>query len=202
MGISLWLVPRASQAEKIKLVMRLRPNSTLSPSSFPDFHPHVTLATSPSLSALRAAIPADLRPIAVRFKRLQFDGNQGKYFMAVYVTVQSAPESALEALREHFRAQLGARAVPPVAHMSLYYIDDADREERPRIAETLRSELRVLESGSGEESRVQLACVDDDAEGEQVPEILDGFDGEEVWVVRCEGPVPTWEILEKIPLPR
>ncbi|KAI9061481.1 hypothetical protein FKP32DRAFT_1631088 [Trametes sanguinea] len=202
MGISLWLVPRASQAEKIKFVMRLRPSSTLSPSSFPDFHPHVTVATSPDLAALRAALPADLRPIPVRFKRLQQDRNQGKYFMAVYVVVHSAPGSALETLREHFRAQLGAQAVPQLAHMSLYYIDDADREERGRIAEKLRSELRVLESGTGEESKAQLACVDDNVEGEQEPEILDGFDGEEIWVVKCDGPVPTWEILEKIPLTR
>ncbi|KAI8982859.1 2',3'-cyclic-nucleotide 3'-phosphodiesterase [Trametes punicea] len=199
MGISLWLVPRASQAANIKLVMRVKPTTTHSPSSFPEFHPHVTLASSRDATALRAAIPAEQRVVPVRFKSLEVGD---KYYMSVYVAVHTPPGSPLKTLREHLRARLGSEAVPPVAHLSLYYIDDADEAERARTAETLRSELRVLESGRGEERVVRLACVDDDVEGEQEPEILDGFDGDEIWVVRCEGPVPEWEVLEKISLVR
>ncbi|KAI0636422.1 2',3'-cyclic-nucleotide 3'-phosphodiesterase [Trametes polyzona] len=199
MGISLWLVPRASQAAKIALTMRVKPSSgvTRSPSSFPPFHPHVTLASGPDAAALRAAIPPDQGVIPVRFKSLEVGE---KYFMSVYVAVHSAPGTPLEALREHLRRTLDESAVPPVAHLSLYYIDDADAEERARTAETLRSELRVLESagGEGEVRSVRLACVDEEAG--QEPEILEGFDGEEIWVVKCEGPVPGWEVLEKIPL--
>ncbi|CDO77930.1 hypothetical protein BN946_scf184679.g9 [Trametes cinnabarina] len=151
--------------------MRIKPSTTRSPSSFPQFHPHVTLASSPDAAALRAAIPPNQRAFPVRFKSLEVGD---KYF--------------------------NVGAVPSVAHLSLYYIDDADEEERARTAETLRSELRVLESGTGDERAVRLACLDDDAEGEQEPEILEGFDAEEIWVVKCEGPVPDWEVLEKIPL--
>ncbi|KAI0361867.1 hypothetical protein OH77DRAFT_1416045 [Trametes cingulata] len=199
MGISLWLVPRASQAAKIKYTMRVKPSSPpRSPASFPPFDPHVTLASHPSdASALRAALPTGQRAIPVRFKSLEVGD---KYFMSVFVAVHSPPGSPLETLRDHLREKLGEQAVPPVAHLSLYYIDDADKEERERTAETLRSELRVLESGQGEERSVRLACVDDDVEGEQEPEILEGFDGEEIWVVKCEGPVPEWEVLEKINL--
>ncbi|KAI0672715.1 2',3'-cyclic-nucleotide 3'-phosphodiesterase [Trametes maxima] len=202
MGISLWLVPRPSQAEKIKLAMRVTPHAPpRAPSSFPPFHPHVTLASGPSSSAptLQAAIPTGQRALNVGLQSLEVGT---KYFMSVYVAVRSAPGSPLETLREHLRAALGPGegAVPPIAHLSLYYIDDEDAEERERTAETLRSELRVLESGTGEERAVRLACVDDEVEAEQVPEILEGFDGEEIWVVRCEGPVPEWEVLEKIPL--
>ncbi|KAI0374664.1 hypothetical protein BV20DRAFT_383416 [Pilatotrama ljubarskyi] len=199
MGISLWLVPPASQATKIKHTMRVKPSSPpRSSASFPPFDPHVTLASHPSdASALRAAIPSGQRAFGVRFKSLEVGD---KYFMSVYVAVHSPPGSPLETLREHLREKLGEQAVPPVAHLSLYYIDDADKEERERTAETLRSELRVLESGRGEARSVSLACVDDD--GEQEPEILDSFDGEEIWVVKCEGPVPEWEVIEKIELAR
>ncbi|KAJ8483072.1 hypothetical protein ONZ51_g4941 [Trametes cubensis] len=166
--------------------MRLKPTTPLnSPSSFPAFHPHVTLASCPDAAALRAAIPPNQGPVPVHFKSL--DGSEGRYFMAVYITC------------------LGEKgAIPPVAHMSLYYIDEADREERARAVERLRSELRLLESrGPDGENIVRLACVDELEEsegGEKEPVILDGFDGEEIWVVKCEGPVSEWEVMEKIPL--
>ncbi|KAH9900876.1 hypothetical protein C8Q73DRAFT_637494 [Cubamyces lactineus] len=205
-GISLWLVPRPSQADKIAPIMRLKPTTPLkSPSSFPAFHPHVTLASSPDGAAVRAAIPPNQGPIPVRFASL--DVGEGKYFMSVFITVHTAGAQGapLEAVRMHLRARLGDKgAIPPVAHMSLYYIDEADREERARMVERLRSELRVLESrGPDGESVIKLACVDEgseEGEGEKEPVILDGFDGEEIWVVRCDGPVSAWEVMEKIPL--
>ncbi|KAI0658849.1 hypothetical protein C8Q70DRAFT_990964 [Cubamyces menziesii] len=206
MAISLWLVPRASQADKILPIMRLKPTTPLnSPSSFPAFHPHVTLASCPDAAALRAAIPPNQGPVPVHFKSL--DGSEGRYFMAVYITVRTAGAQGapLETLRAHLRECLGEKgAIPPVAHMSLYYIDEADREERARAVERLRSELRLLESrGPDGENIVRLACVDELEEsegGEKEPVILDGFDGEEIWVVKCEGPVSEWEVMEKIPL--
>ncbi len=41
----------------------------------------------------------------------------------------------------------------------------------------------------------------DDIEQEQDPELVDGFEGEEIWLaVRCEGPVPDWEVMERVVL--
>lgn len=199
-GLSLWLVPRAAQAAEIALPMRARPSLAgppRSPASFPTFHPHVTLASDPDASALRAAVPQEQHAIPVRFSSLEVGR---KYFMSVYVAVRSAAGSPLENLREYLRAALGEKAVPAVAHMSLHYIDDADAGERARTAEALRSELWVMESREDDEKCIQLACVDPQAEDGRELVILDGFDGEEIWVVKCEGPVAEWEVLEKISL--
>ncbi|KAI0820213.1 hypothetical protein BC628DRAFT_924781 [Trametes gibbosa] len=203
MGISLWLVPRPSQAAAIALTMRLRPADGAplrSPASFPSFHPHVTLASGPDAGALRAALPRGQGAVPVRFAALEVGA---RYFMSVYVVVHGA---RLAALRGALGAHAGGAgvAVPRVAHLSLCYIDDADQGERARMAERLRSELRVLESGRGGERGVRLVCVDEEVEvgdgGERGVEVLEGFDGEEIWVVRCEGPVQEWEVLEKISL--
>ncbi|KAI0748698.1 hypothetical protein C8Q80DRAFT_1173177 [Daedaleopsis nitida] len=177
--------------------MKIKPQTTASPSSFPRFHPHVTLATSPDPAALRAALPRDQPVIPVRFKALEVGD---KYFMSVFLAVHSPSDSPLETLREHLRASLGARAVPPLAHLSLYYIDDADKEERERTAQALKSQLRVLQGGRDDESVVKIACYYDDIEEEQDPELIDGLEGEEIWLVKCDGPVPSWEVLEKFPL--
>ncbi len=120
--------------------------------------------------------------------------------MSVFVAVHSSPGSPLENLREHLRASLGDAAVPPVAHLSLYCIDEADEEARENTARRLKSDLRVLEGGRGEESEVRIACFYDDIEQEQDPELVGGFEGEEIWPVRCEGPVPDWEVMERVVL--
>ncbi|RDX47037.1 hypothetical protein OH76DRAFT_803864 [Lentinus brumalis] len=63
---------------------------------------------------------------------------------------------------QRLRASLGDAAVPPVAYMSLYYIDEADNHERENTFSPsfrrLNSELRVLEGGRGDESEVKIAC--------------------------------------------
>ena len=197
-GISLWLVPNEGTTRKIETAMKMRPPTIKSPSSFPSFQPHVTLASSSDAVALRAAIPRSQPAIPVHFKSLEVGD---KYFMSVYIAVHSSSGTPLETLREHLRASLGDAAVPPVAHLSLYYIDEADKEEREYIARRLKSELRILEGGRGEDSVVKIACFYDDVEEEQDPELIDGFEGEEVWLVRCEGPVSSWEVMEKFALP-
>ena len=194
----MWLVPDVETSKKIETTMKIRPVAdTQSPSSFPRFHPHVTLASSTDANALRAAIPSGQKSVPVSFKTLEVGD---KYFMSVFVAVHSPPDSPLHLLREHLRAALGGRAIPPLPHLSLYYIDEADKEAREYTARKLKSELRVLESGRGEDSAVKLACFYDDIEGEQDPELIEGFAGVEVWLVKCEGPVPDWEIMEKFPL--
>ncbi|PCH37748.1 hypothetical protein WOLCODRAFT_87586 [Wolfiporia cocos MD-104 SS10] len=141
-GISLWLVPAVSQALKIKRLMRLKPASIKSPSSFVDFEPHITLASVPTscnLDDLRSAIPPTQTVIPIEFKSL--DVGQ-KYFMSVYASVHDI--GGLAALRSRLRESLGQNAVPAIAHLSLYYIDDADQDERSRIAELLRRSEGVI----------------------------------------------------------
>jgi hypothetical protein len=81
--------------------------------------------------------------------------------------------------------------------MSLYYIDDSEPEQRRIVADELLSSGRIVVEG---EDRIILNCFDDKLSTVGNSK-LSGFDGEEVWVVRCEGPVKQWEVLEKVVLP-
>lgn len=172
----------------------MRTTSSQSPSSFPHFEPHVTLATVPSstdLHELRAAVPVNQPVVPVTFKSVEV-GN--KYFMSVYVTVHHAGE--LDTLRKHLKKNLGEKAVPPVAHVSLFYIDDSEPQEREKAGELLREQGRIIEQGEG---AVALDCAEGDSESRQ-PELLDGFEGSEIWIALCDGPVPTWEVKDRIKL--
>jgi len=189
MGLSLWLVPDADQLGKLMQFMQYRSSNAKSPSSFPSFDPHLTLASVPSstaLSDLVAAIPSEQHPVPVYFKSLDVGD---KYFMSVYVAVHHTPE--LEMLRAHLREHLGDRAVPTIPHMSLYYIDEEDHEEREKAAQELRQKGRAVAHDGG--LTLNWAA--------EIPsDVLSGFDGAEIWVVRCEGPVPEWEVVKKITL--
>ncbi|KAL6301763.1 2',3'-cyclic-nucleotide 3'-phosphodiesterase [Sparassis latifolia] len=198
MGTSLWLVPSSTIASKIERLMRISPPSAKSPSSFPRFDPHITLTTVPpstELSRLLEAIPEATSVIPVRFKSLDVGD---KYFMSVYVSVHESPE--LMALRTHLRQTLGERTVPPISHMSLYYIDDADREERAHVAETLRSTGRVVEIADGVMLNCQPLPVEGSAAEDGNGNGLEGFDGAEIWVAKCDGHPREWAILHKVPL--
>ncbi|KAI0361856.1 hypothetical protein OH77DRAFT_1416041 [Trametes cingulata] len=190
MGYSLWLVPRTSQAAKIKHTMRLGRS--------PPFPPHVTLVSQyPDAAALLAALPSGQREIPVRFKSLEGGDER---FRCVYVVVDSDSPSELETLRAHLRQKLGERPIPRVWHMSLYYT--ADVEERERLVERLRGEQLVREIGEGKDKSVSLVGLDDDVEGEQESELMDGFEGEEIWLVDCVWPIAEWEVLERVKLMR
>ncbi|TFY51655.1 hypothetical protein EVJ58_g10452 [Rhodofomes roseus] len=108
MGISLWLVPTPKQTALLKRVMSIKRSAPHSPSSFADFHPHITLATTPTASGLREAVPPDQPAIPAKFRSV--DVGQ-KYFMSVYTRVFDT--DALAALRAHLRVRLGESAVPP-----------------------------------------------------------------------------------------
>jgi len=195
MGTSLWLVPTSNQIVKLKRVMQIKSATAKSPSSYVDFDPHVTLATVPSttsLSDLQAAIPHKQNALPVSFKSVDVGE---KYFMSVYATVHES--EGLAKLRSHLRATLGESTVPPIPHLSLYYIDNADRDERLSVAEALKSSGRVVNRVGG----VSLNCAESVEQGTE-EDLLEGLDGEAVWIVKCEGPVPEWEVLQKIKLAR
>ena len=151
-GTSLWLVPSALDSNRLRTLMQVRlgpqSSTTPSPSSFPAFHPHLTLATLPtspaSTAALRAAVTVSpgahwqRAPVPLSFKSVDVGP---KFFMSVYVAVHAPPGSPLARLRAHLRAALGdsedpprngdgngsgKTAVPPVPHISLYSSSRAD----------------------------------------------------------------------------
>ncbi len=112
--------------------------------------------------------------------------------MSVYVAVHHDPE--LSTLRESLKTTLGEKKVPPLAHVSLFYIDDSDIGERQKIADILAEEGRVIPHGT---DSVTLDCSSGDQQGQ---DLYSGFEGAEIWIASCDGPVPTWEIKEKIRL--
>ncbi len=184
--------------------MQNRPTAPTKPSSFPTFHPHVTLATISDVGALRAALPPNPPAVPVRFKSAEV-GN--KYFMSIYVVVHSPDGSPLQNLRSHLRTALGGAAVPPIPHVSLYYIDDADKDTRSTTLQDLHAHSRVIGALVGDsvtadsDGTVGLSCYAGSEPNEaDSPNILREIKSEEIWLVRCEGPVEGWEVLEKFPL--
>ncbi|KAI0086438.1 2',3'-cyclic-nucleotide 3'-phosphodiesterase [Irpex rosettiformis] len=193
MGTSLWLVPPSDIADKLERIMKFKTPSYKSPASFPHFHPHITLTTVPSntpLEDLRKVVPVDQADIPVTFKVVEVGE---KYFMSVYVTVHQ--NGSLGELREHLKNTLGEKTVPPKSHISLFYIDDPDSEERNKVFDELVQQQRIVELGEG---KVGLNCSE--IPDKNLEEIVSGFKGTEIWIAVCEGPVETWEIKDKIVL--
>ncbi|KAG6899418.1 hypothetical protein C0993_010455 [Termitomyces sp. T159_Od127] len=213
MGTSLWIVPNEQDAERLKTLMRrTRQNERADfPSSYPAFHPHVTLASFPSAStstsapstaAIRAALDSALhgadnplpnprpRPIQIAFESLELGTH---FFRSVYIA--AAPTPALRALHGAVHAGLGvAPRTPAFPHLSLCYVGDADAEERGRFWGEVRVRVRggcEHGGGDGEGGRVSIWCGE---EGGWVA----GFEAGEVWVVECDGPVEGWTVLDKI----
>lgn len=104
----------------------------------------------------------------------------------------------LVALHEYIMAALDRDGASPSApafpHMSICYIADEDGDaERKRTADELASAV-VEGSGIGGAAMVALRC----GGPEQGHVWLSGFEGTEVWIVRCEGPVEDWQVLQKV----
>jgi 2',3'-cyclic-nucleotide 3'-phosphodiesterase len=189
----LWLVPPNDVTDKLRTIMDMKTPSHKSPSSFPHFHPHITLATVPSdfdLKSLRQAVPVDQAALPVTFKAVEVGD---KYFMSVYVTVNQ--NGLLGLLREHLVEALGESTVPPKAHVSLFYIDDSEPEERTKMMDELVKQKRIVDVG---DERVALDCSE--VPGTRSEDVLDEFLGGEIWLVLCDGPVETWSIKDKIVL--
>ncbi|KAL4067735.1 2',3'-cyclic-nucleotide 3'-phosphodiesterase [Scleroderma yunnanense] len=189
MGLSFWLVPPADQTALLQSIMPRRPAGSLAASSYPEFLPHITLATVPSGSE----IPGDLltklaenrRSVRANFRSLDTSDH---YFRSVLVSVE--PTTDLLALHEEITRALShlSPSAPMFPHMSLSYIadEDANTGERIRAEQMIRVTGIVFEDE--DHQTMLLRC------GEVR---LSGFDGAEIWLVDCEGPVETWAIHSK-----
>jgi len=160
----------------------------LSSESYPTFLPHITLTTVPFsdpgiLDVLLAAVPGHHhQPIRANFQSLAVSDH---YFRSVLIDVQ--PTRELVDFQNQILADLRRGGLEPSAprfpHMSLCYIADQDRADRERAARALE-ESGCVSQIAGAHS-ISLRCDDHVS--------LSGFDGTEVWVVSCDGPVETWK---------
>lgn len=146
------------------------------------------------MTSILACIPDQVAP-PVAFSSLEVGPT---YFRSVYVVIHKSPE--LSDLHKHISNELKKLGgieprSPRFPHMSLFYIDDSEPDERQIVANELLSSGRVVnELGD----RIILDCF---ADSHSTGHKLSGFDGEEIWIVRCEGPVEQWKVLEKVALP-
>lgn len=199
LGLSLWLMPNAPQRQLIQGELPKQPKTrSVSPTSYPEIIPHITLASSGKATkhALLRALPYELRrPIPVEFHKLEVGDH---YFRSVFVSVKKTAE--LVALHERIMAALDEDGASPSApvfpHMSISYIADEDGDaERKKAADELRASGIIVEGSETDGAEtVALRC----GGSEPGHACLSGFEGTDVWIVRCEGPVQHWEVLQKI----
>ncbi|KAI6045544.1 2',3'-cyclic-nucleotide 3'-phosphodiesterase, partial [Pisolithus marmoratus] len=193
-GLSFWLVPPPCQATLLQSIMPQRPQGrTLSPSSYPKFFPHITLASVRSGNELPGALLVNLardrQSIRVNFQSVVVSDH---YFRSLLVSV--LPTADLLALAGEIKetlSHLSPLSAPMFPHLSLAYITDEDAEagERDRAAQSLRESSAAVEDESNH--TVSLQC------GEVC---LSGIDLTEIWLVDCEGPVEDWSVRDKVSL--
>ena len=149
----------------------------------------MTVPSDTEISVLRSAIPDNQSKIPIRFKSVDVGS---EYYMSVYVVVHHT--SKLTALREALGENRPGDKVPPLSHVSLFYIDPSDAEERRRVRDILSNDGRIIDRGL---DSVALDCTEGDLRGK---DLIDGFVGSEIWIALCDGPVETWVVKDKIPL--
>ncbi|KAG9318590.1 2',3'-cyclic-nucleotide 3'-phosphodiesterase [Chiua virens] len=186
MGISLWLVAQMDMI-KSSLPRCASTDHHHSPSSYPTILPHITLATVPSSDlgipdVLLNAVPENHPPIHANFRSLAVGDH---YYRSVFIDIH--PTQELVGFQNQILAHLRDCGLKPSAprfpHMSLCYIADQDKADRDEIAHMMTDTGVVRQIGDGQSISLQCGDVR-----------LTGFDGVEVWLVKCEGPVETWEV--------
>jgi 2',3'-cyclic-nucleotide 3'-phosphodiesterase len=184
--------------------MHIRPPTAKMPNSYPRFHPHITLATVSSttpVEELVAAIPSRWSQVKVVFSDVVVgDG----YFRSVLTVVE--PSSEVMSLHTRICENLKIRnpQSPMFPHMSIYYIDDMEAEERSRVLQELKGNGTVVKTKEGVQIHTSGGPIGIPTGSGTRPlphgDTLHGFDGAEVWVALCDGPVETWTVLEKVEL--
>ncbi|KAJ7721548.1 2',3'-cyclic-nucleotide 3'-phosphodiesterase, partial [Mycena maculata] len=199
LGLSLWLVPSEADTDRLRKIMDIRPSTDPSNlgASYPRFQPHVTLAslseshTADIVQFALSSIPEAQSPLPVAFRAVEVGDH---FFRSVYIAVN--PSKALLDLHANLHRELGIATpgTPKYPHMSLCYIteDDAKAGERTNYFHELETSGRIR----NDREAVSLNCRERDSEDAW----LSGFDAQEIWIVKCEGPVENWAIQTKITL--
>ncbi|KZV69045.1 LigT-like protein [Peniophora sp. CONT] len=200
-GISFWLVPTTYETDTLRKILALRPVPVKSASSFPTFHPHVTLASIPDPNEpdgdmlalrLRESIPVGNPALPLTFQSVEAGDT---YTRSVYANI--TPTSELMHLHAHIHTALGHSAnTPKFPHMSLFYIADEDADARVKTLQELGRKGVVIQ---GAEHATLDARVLDEVDDNAIAH-LNGFTASEIWIVRIEGPVEEWKVLDKIVL--
>jgi len=180
--------------------MQLKPEDSKAEStaSYPKFYPHITLATRlPATNdpdALRSLIPLQDTPLTCNFASINIGD---AYFRSVYIAIKPGVQLLDLHKKVHENLQIETRT-PSFPHLSLVYItdEDADAGERIKYYDLLQEggKFEKLSMDTGEKA-VRLNCRSGEEES-----WMDSFDATEVWVVKCVGPVESWEVKAKYPL--
>ncbi|GAA6011176.1 hypothetical protein JCM11491_006747 [Sporobolomyces phaffii] len=201
--VALWLVADPSSATSKNLAHTI--DALAERYSTPRFSPHVTLLTRVPYSSPATVVPA-VSAVLAEWKRsrptddplvlslgsgLGSKADQQNYFQYLFARVDLS--HALAGLRTAVREGLidpDARTAHPddyFPHLSLMYGTDASAENR--IA---RDIIDRLETGHELDpaGRAEDALVVERGQ----------FVASEVWCVKCEGPVESWQVLGKINL--
>lgn len=172
--------------------MHTRTSSAQEEASYPKFHPHITLASLPlsvesNLADVEASITISKAPLTVKLSSVEIGSH---YFRSVYIAIE--PTSDIMDLHRRIHEALHAvPRTPSFPHLSLCYIDDKDAAvgEREAFYKALKDGGKI---GAGGEGGVCLDC------GLSDKDWMECFEANEIWVVRCEGPVNGWSILKKL----
>ena len=185
--------------------MELKPedSSAASAASYPNFYPHITLAsqlpaTMENPDTLRSLIPWQDKPLTCSFASIEVGD---VYFRSVYIAIK--PSIQLLDLHKgvHENLQIETRT-PSFPHLSLVYIadEDANEGERMKYYDLLQKGGKFKENYTGDDpgknlKGVSLIC-------RSATGWMDSFDATEVWAVKCDGSVESWEVKGKYPFVR
>ena len=203
-GLSLWLVPTPEQSAKLSCIMHVRPPTAKMPNSYPRFHPHITLTTVPSttpVGELIAAIPQGQSRVEVVFSDVVVGD---AYFRSVLAVIEQSSE--IGSLHTKICENLKTRnpQSPMFPHMSIYYVDDAEAEERTRVLQELKDNGTVVKTKEGVRLCTSGGPIGNPTGIKTPPlshgDVLYGFNGAEIWVALCDGPVDTWTVVQTVEL--
>lgn len=142
----------------------------------PRFEPHITLISLPAETQTPLGLPglALHKPFCVQFKAVQAGAS---YFQSVLIGIEPTPP--LLALRDAVVVAFQAHKQSYFPHLSLFY-GELPSQGREAIVDKLREDDVFTATRTG----VSVQGIE-------------SVDISELWVVRTEGPVETWEVLEK-----
>ena len=126
------------------------------------------------------------------------------YFRSVLAVIELSPETLSLHAKINENLKMRSPQSPMFPHMSIYYIDDAEAEERVRVLRELKDNGTVVQAEDGVRIHTSGGPIGIPTGSETRPlphgDTLQGFDGVEIWVALCDGPVETWTVLEKVAL--